>query len=310
MKLLESVQNFIKTKRTTTEKDLLDSFKRANIVPTGQIQYRSTIVAADKVGTQVHRPENEQRAKNLISELGIKYLENLSANLDYPVVGGNTSQWVAETEIGNVENTAYESITLSPRRMLSYVELGKEIILNPYTDVQGSVEDDILESVYSLVQETMFNEIYDNFAEGEDNTIYSLSDYDDIISLELQGSLNKINNPVYLVSPTAASKLKAMNTTIFPVVVDGKINGFPMIETPFLEDEKVIFGDFSKLILGNFGGLDITVNNFTKIHQGIISLVLNSYWDFKVLDPAGFLFATTGSSENNEEPTPDPEPGE
>ena len=38
-----------------------------------------------------------------------------------------------------------------------------------------------------------------------------------------------------------------------------------------------IFGDFSKLMVGHFGGLDITVDNFTQAHKAAVRLVINKY---------------------------------
>ena len=79
-----------------------------------------------------------------------------------------------------------------------------------------------------------------------------------------------------------------------PVMNNGMINGYRVIETPSLDGEKVIFGDFSKLLLAQFGiGLDITLNDVTKQAEGIIELVINSYWDWGKVDENGFVFGTT-----------------
>ena len=136
----------------------------------------------------------------------------------------------------------------------------------------------------------MFNDIYD--AESTTN----LTSFDDVVALELAASNKKISNGVYLVSPIAASKLKKMKNGQMPVMVNGMINGYRVIETPSLDGEKVIFGDFTKLLLAQFGvGLDITVNDVTKQKDGIIELVINSYWDWGKADENAFVYGTTAT---------------
>ena len=296
--LFEQIQDVVKKKEVKNDKEVKDLFTRAQITTIGQIQRRGVITASGNVGTQVARPQTQQRAHNLIEELGIHYLTGLSANFTYPRIDGTTSEWVSETEAGSVTNTTFEGLNLSPRRLLSYVEYSNEIVLNPNTDVAGAIEEDLINSIWEKVQDTMFNDIYD----GEHAT--TLSTYADVIAFELAASNQKISNGIYLVSPTAASKLKTMLIgDIAPVMVNGMIDGYRVIETPSLEGEKIIFADFTKLLLGQFGGLDIVCDAVTKSPQGIIKLICNSWWDWNMKDPNGFAFATT-ETPSSPRPTP------
>lgn len=161
-------------------------------------------------------------------------------------------------------------------------------MLNPNTDVAGAIEEDLINSIWEKVQDTMFNDIFN------DDSAMTLSNYNDIVSFELTASQQKISNGIYIVSPIAASKLKTMLNGSMPIYFNGMINGHRVIETPSLEGEKVIFGDWSKLMLGQWGeGLDITVDNVTKQHLAIIKLIINSWWNWGMIDANGFVFATT-----------------
>lgn len=303
--LFQQLRDFITEKKTYTNLALQNSFKRANIVPTGQFQFRDAYspngvhTGSYGVEKEVYRPTPQQRAKNLIEELGIKFIQGLTANAQYPLIDGNISQWVEECEAGNIENTTFTSITLSPRRLLSYVELGNELVLNPTTDLLGAVEEDMKEAIYAKVLDTMLKELVTNHEAETNPTTYTIAEYSDIIDLELVASGKKMVQPIYLVSPTAASKLKAMTTTVFPVMIDGKINGFQVIETPYLDNEDIILADWTRLVLGNFGGFDVTVDDITQQHLGIIRLIINSWWDWDILDSNSFLYATTASTEGN-----------
>lgn len=293
MNLLEKIQAVTNKKESREfqreNEKAREAFKRAQITPIGQIQTRGIITATnDIVGKQVGRPQTELRPQNLIEELGIKFLSGLTSNFSYPCINGNTSEWVDETEEGNASNATFSSLQLRPKRLLSFVEYSNEVVLNPNTDVAGAIEEDLINSIWEKAQDTMFNDIFN------DDSAMTLSNYNDIVSFELAASQQKISNGVYIVSPIAASKLKTMLNGSMPVYFNGMINGHRVIETPSLEGEKVIFGDWSKLMLGQWGeGLDITVDNVTKQHLAIIKLIINSWWNWGMIDANGFVFATT-----------------
>ncbi|MBR5639734.1 MAG: phage major capsid protein [Muribaculaceae bacterium] len=288
--LFDKIQDVLHKKEVRADKDVKDLFTRAQITPIGQIQTRATITASGNVGTQVARPAGQQRAANLIDELGVKYIGGLSSNFSYPRIDNNTSEWVNENEQGTLTGATFEGLSLTPRRLLSYVEYSNEVVLNPNTDVAGAIEEDMINSIWEKVQTTMFNDIY------TDATPTTLANYNDIVAFELAASQKKINGGVYVVSPTAASKLKKMMNGSTPVMVNGYMNGYRVIETPSLDGESIIFADWSKLLLGQWGALDITVDNVTKSPQGIVKLIINSYWDWGLIDPNGFAFATTASA--------------
>ena len=67
-----------------------------------------TISASGNVGTSVNVPMTQQRPKNLIEELNIKYLKELGSNFVYPLINGNISQWVNELEDATINDVEFE----------------------------------------------------------------------------------------------------------------------------------------------------------------------------------------------------------
>ena len=244
---------------------------------------------------QVVRPENESRPSRLIDVLGIRLLKDLTADVTYPLISGNSAQWLEECEAGEINNTAYTSIKLSPRRLFSYAELSNEVAINPNADLQNQVTEDLLASVWEKLERTMINEIYSD----EANTINSVADYEDLIALELAAAQANIKNPIYLVSPKAAAKLKGMLNSVFPVYIGGRINNIPVVETPYFENEEIILADWSKLVVGCWE-IDITADPITKANVGIIKLIINAHFDFDRLDDSQFIYATTEAADDNE----------
>jgi HK97 family phage major capsid protein len=47
----------------------------------------------------------------------------------------------------------------------------------------------------------------------------------------------------------------------------------------------IVFGDFSQVVTGQFGGVELIVDPYTKARTGQISLTMNSFLDSTVLQP-------------------------
>ena len=300
--LMAQVRNQVESTKTmkanaTMNKELEDTrnaWKAKGFNTGGQVLTRGITgmimnVQNDAAKWKTYGPQHQQRAWQLIDELGVKFLTDLRHNVKYPSIDNQNSVWRVDGQ--TVEpTTTLNDVALTPRELLSIVDYSNEVVLSTDAELEKEIESDLIESIFEKVQETMFNDIY--VSEGAT----TLSDFDGIVSFELAASNKKISNGVYLVSPTAASKLKKMKNGQMPVMVNGMINGYRVIETPSLNGEKVIFGDFSKLLLGQFGlGLDVTVDNVTKQAEGIIRLIINSYWDWDKLDENAFVYATTAT---------------
>jgi len=263
----------------------------------GQVQTRGLIgkngllnqSAQNAAQFNIYGVQHQQRSWPLIDDLGVKVITDAQANVKYPLIDGNNSQWVEEGE--SIEcTTTFEGLNLRPRRMVSLVDYSDALILSSDSDLDKEIEGDLIESVFARVQDTIFNDIFD----GENAT--TLTTFDDLVGFELSAGNKKIHNGVYLVSPTAAANLKKMMHGNFPVMINNMINGYRVIESPSLEGDKIIFGDFTKLLLVQFGkGLDITLNDVTKKIDGIIELTINSYWAWGMTDENGFIFAKTQS---------------
>lgn len=291
MNILQSINQIIKKEPFNYEtknelKQCAQANKRAQINSIGQLQIRA-ISASGNAQTSVNKPMTQQRPKNLIEDLGIKYMGELSSNFVYPIIDGNASQWATEFEEASVNTTEFKSIALQPKRNVTYVEYSKDVILNPSTDVANAIQEDLLNAVFEKVQGTMFNDIVDTA-----NTI-SISGCDDIIDFEYSASTQNISNSVYLVSPNAARALKKMKNGDTPIYLNGMINGCKVYETPSLTGNTIILGDFTKLLLAQWGSFDIVVDDVTMANKGIVRLIINSYWNWDKIDNNAFIFGKT-----------------
>ena len=50
----------------------------------------------------------------------------------------------------------------------------------------------------------------------------------------------------------------------------------------------MIFGDFSKMAIASWGGMELTVDPYSGATAGLTNVVLNAYLDTNLLNPAAF----------------------
>jgi hypothetical protein len=50
----------------------------------------------------------------------------------------------------------------------------------------------------------------------------------------------------------------------------------------------LIFGNWADLYVGQWGGLDILVNPYTKAKEGLVEIVAEMYYDLEVARPVSF----------------------
>ena len=72
------------------------------------------------------------------------------------------------------------------------------------------------------------------------------------------------------------------------------VDGTPALVTTNVAQNKYVVGDFSNLAIGQWSGIDLTVDPFTLAKSGQIRLVINAFFDAKVLRAGAFGFGNTG----------------
>ena len=107
----------------------------------------------------------------------------------------------------------------------------------------------------------------------------------------LQGNLSYVMNPVFLSQLRQTAQVAAVSAAYG----DNTVNGYPVnytvgaTKTVGDKDAVAIFGDFSKLYVGMFNGLDIMADPYTLAHSGQVRLVLNQYMDWGMSNPNAFV---------------------
>ena len=73
------------------------------------------------------------------------------------------------------------------------------------------------------------------------------------------------------------------------IMSDGEIDGIPTLCTNAVASKGIILGNFNDLVIGQWGGIDLTVDPYTQAANGKIRLVVNAYFDAKAQRADSFV---------------------
>ena len=284
-----------------------DEMRKSNLAFGGQIQLpleSRTITVAnegeDVVETQFTNILEPLRAKNVLAEAGAKYLTNLVGDVQVPIMSAANVGWAGEVAEATSGDPTFSHVTLQPKRLTAYIDLSKQFIAQDSLAAEELIRTDLVNAINSKLEETILSDASGTTVspQGMFDAISatSVSGYSDIVNKEADIEDANVNGEcVYVMSNKAKAALRAMaksSKSTQLVYENGEVDGTKALNTSHIGGKKYIYGDFANLAIGQWSGIDITVDPFTKAKDGQVRLVVNAYFDAKVLRPTAFVAGT------------------
>lgn len=278
-----------------------EEMRKAGLSFGGQIQLptneiRSAITVAnegeDVVETDFTNILEPLRAKNVLIAAGAKYLGGLVGDVQIPVMNGGNVAWAGETAEASDANISFDHITLSPKRLTAYVDVSKQFLIQDSLDAENMIKNDILNAINTKLESTILGT-----ASGTTTmpagifypttAATSVSAFSGLTALESDvEDANVLGECVYVMSNKAKAKFRNMSKSTKStelVMENGEIDGTKCYNTSNVSGNYFAYGDFSNLVIGQWGAIDLTVDPYTKATTGQVRLVVNAYFDAKVV---------------------------
>ena len=87
---------------------------------------------------------------------------------------------------------------------------------------------------------------------------------------------------------------KAANTAQFIWDENNRVNGYPALVSEQITDGDMFFANWSDLLVGMFGGLDLLVDPYTFSRSGTLRIVAHQSVDIALRHPESFAFNNDG----------------
>lgn len=273
-------------------RNAMETGKSVNLNEIAKRAYTVTDEGVDVVETDIYDILEPLRAKNVLVAAGAKFITNLQGNVQVPVMSATQVGWKGETAAADDGSGAFTSVTLSPKRLTGKFPVSLELLAQDTLGVENMIRQDIVNAINEKLEATILGA-----GAGDLNTPAGLfhgyadtnviADFGDIADLEAKvEEKNVYGNCKYIVSPKAKAKLRSTikgTAGVGMIMENGAIDGTEALATSNVPTGKMLYGDFSNLVIGQWDSVILDVVRDTdSLANGCVTIVCNAYFDAKV----------------------------
>lgn len=254
--------------------------------------------------------------------LGARMLTGLVGNIAIPrLSGASTAYWVSESSAPTESQQTFDQVTMSPKTVGAFTDISRKLLLQSSLDIEAMVRQDLATVLGLAIQQAAINGsgtaptprgilntsgIGNASSAGADGTAPTWAQIINLESLVAAANAD-VGTLAYLTNAKVRGKLKGTFTNATygeqPVWgMDSTVNGYNAAVTNAVPSDltkgsgtalsAIIFGNFADLLIGMWGGLDLTVDPYSNSTSGTLRIVALQDVDVAVRHAASFAAAT------------------
>lgn len=242
-------------------------------------------VAEDKLG--ILEP---LRANLILVQAGASYMTGLIGNVSIPVYSGSNVGWAGEVDAASNGTGTFSEVNLEPKRLTAYIDVSKQFLIQDSNSAEEMLKRDIVAAISNKLEATILGSAAGSNTQPA-GIFYGVTadtaavTYKDIVKMESDLESKNVRGDVkYIVSPSAKADLKTTDkgTDTGKYLMEGnEVNGYSVLCTSAVAGKGVVMGNWSDYVIGQWGGIDLTVDPYTQAANGKVRLVINAYFDAK-----------------------------
>ena len=270
---------------------------RGVAVPSSVLEHRAAITTAGSSATEVASFTDQLEANLVLASAGANFYSGVN-DMKFPVVSGITSSWTTEDSgADTAASGSTSSLTLSPKKMISVVDISAEA-MTQNAGLESAIRRNMASSVASTLEKALLTagadisnapaSIFTDATAGATGVTAA-----DFINLEATVLGNDVPlegaRMAYIFDKDAYADIRTfLQTTGVAALWDPATkmlnNYFGFFSTNVgnggtANKAHALYGDFSKVHICQFGGIDLLWDPYTKSRQGVGSLVVTSLVD-------------------------------
>lgn len=244
------------------------------------------------------------RAQSVAMMAGVRSMPGLVGNVTIPVqTGTSTFAWIQEGVDGSSSNVTFGAINMAPRTVAGAVPMTRRLLMQSSPSIEQLVRQDLVTGAALAIDDAILEGNghsgmplgITNHPDINTSTISSAGnpDWDEMVAFESEiaadnamgGQMSFITTPAV----RGALKVKSKDTGSGLFVMEGnEVNGYPVRVSTQLATNAILFGDWSQIMVGFWGTLDIKADESTLAASG--GLVLRAFQDVDVAVRYGKAF--------------------
>lgn len=273
--------------------------------------YGATTVATEKMG-----PIDYLKPTPILEKVGAIFLTGLSGNISFPKNnGGVTAAWKGEVATADLTKDAFDEIEMTPKRLTVRVAISLQNLMQSSFDMEAYTMKTIRDEIANAIDKAGIN----GSGTGEPKGILNYSGVNTVVmgangAVPTWEKIVALETPVfvananaarmnYLSNPKVRGKLKVTpkesGQPIYLMTDAGTVNGYPFEVSNHVPStltkgtatavcSAAIFGDFTQLVIGQWGFMDLTIDDKSRKKDGYIEIIANVFVDVAVKQESAF----------------------
>lgn len=251
------------------------------------------------------------RNSSSVMAAGARMMPGLVGNVAIPKKSSaSTAAWIS-TEGGNASESepTFAQVTLAPKTVGAYTDMTRQAILQSTPAIESLIRDDLTQGLALAIDKAGLE---GSGASGQPTGILNtvgvnkpssfaaaVPTFAEMVALEtalaednaLLGSLAYITDA----ATYGGLKTKSKDSGSGQFVLEGgEANGYRVIRSQQATAGNVYFGNFADLLIGMWGGLDLTVDPYTASTSGTVRIVALQSVDVAVRHAVSFAYNNDG----------------
>jgi len=265
-------------------------------IPHSVLNTRAAVATAGSNPTEVQSFTDQLEANLVLSSAGANFYSGV-ADQKFPIVQEIASSWVAEDPGSDVAAAgSTTSMTLAPHKLISVVDMSREA-MTQNAGLEGAIRRNMAANIASTWENALLaasdvtsapQSIFADAAAGA--TDVTAQDFIDLETTVLGNDVNLQGaRMAYLFDKDAYSSIRTLLQTAGVAALwnaeDKRLNNYYGFFTTNVgnggtaDKAHALFGDFSKVHMAQFGGLDLLYDPYTKSRQGLGTLIATTLVD-------------------------------
>ena len=236
-------------------------------------------------------------ANSALAEAGVTFLRGLVNDIQIPIMDKQSVGWAGEIDAAAKTTAKFSSKRMSPKRLTAYTDISKAALAQNSTSFDAAIRRDIVNALNDKLEATVLGKVAGDEVKpagiGYGKSATLVDDYAKMCNFEATlESTNISGEPKYILSPTAKAAFRAMpqsSKATRLVMEGGEIDGTMCVSTTNVAPNEFYYGIFNNVIVGQWAGVEIIVDEYTQAVNGCIRLVINAYFDEIVTRPEAVM---------------------
>ena len=255
------------------------------------------------------------RNATLGRKLGVRYLDGLQGQIAF-VTGGADAAWVAEEAAASKQKPAYSKAVMSPKRLQVLQGVTYDLMHQSSKALDDLIMEDFVKAHAVALDAAIFT---GSGSSGQPTGVLAAANTNSIaidtnggplthallVQMETEVGIDNgllDDTLAYVSNAKVQGKLKTIPQIAgypYYLMNDGKVNGYPFYMSNAIPSNltkgdstgvcsAAIFGNWSEVLVGSWGGLQIIVDPYTAKANGVLEISAAAYHDVLVRTPVAF----------------------